>query len=380
VTFKVAELPTVVDPLLHEYVPPPVAVKLIDVVVHVSAVVAGAVIAAVGAVMFCVIVIDSVSVHPFAEVTVTVYVPAAVTFKVAELPTVVDPLLHEYVPPPVAVKLIDVVEQVSTVVAGAVIAAVGAVMFCVIVIDSVSVHPFAEVTVTVYVPAAVTFKVAELPTVVDPLLHEYVPPPVAVKLIDVVVQVSTVVAGAVIAAVGAVMFCVIVIDSVSVHPFAEVTVTVYVPAAVTFKVAELPTVVDPLLHEYVPPPVAVKLIDVVVHVSAVVAGAVIAAVGAVMFCVIVIDSVSVHPFAEVTVTVYVPAAVTFKVAELPTVVDPLLHEYVPPPVAVKLIDVVVQVSTVVAGAVIAAVGAVMFCVIVIDSVSVHPFAEVTVTV
>ena len=74
------------------------------------------------------IVIDSVSVQPLAAVTVTVYVPGADTLSVAELPTVVVPLLHEYVPPPVAVKLIDVVEQVSTVVAGAVIAAVGAVI------------------------------------------------------------------------------------------------------------------------------------------------------------------------------------------------------------------------------------------------------------
>jgi hypothetical protein len=75
--------------------------------------------------------------------------------------------------------------------------------------------------------------------------------------------------------------------------------------------------------------------------------------------VIVIDSVSVHPFAAVTVTVYVAGALTLSVAVVPTTVVPLLHEYVPPPVAVKLIDVVVQVSAVVAGAVIPAVGAVM---------------------
>ena len=85
-----------------------------------------------------------------------------------------------------------------------------------------------------------------------------------------------------IAATGAVMSCVIVIDSVSVHPLAAVTVTVYVPGAVTLNVADVPTVVAPLLQEYVPPPVAVKLIEVAVHVSTVVAGAVIAATGAVM--------------------------------------------------------------------------------------------------
>jgi hypothetical protein len=184
----------------------------------------------------------------------------------------------------------------------------------VIVIDSVSAHPFADVTVTVYVPAELTLVAA----VVAPLLQEYVPPPVDVKPILVAVHVRTVVVGVVIAATGAVIFCVIVIDSVSVHPFADVTVTVYVPAELTLVAA----VVAPLLQEYVPPPVAVKLIPVVVHVRTVVIGAVIAATGAVIFCVIVIDSVSVHPFADVTVTVYVPVAVILVAA----VVVPLLQE------------------------------------------------------
>ena len=49
-------------------------------------------------------------------------------------------------------------------------------------------------------------------------------------------------------------------------------------------------------------------------------------VGAVMSCVIVITSVSVHPFAAVTVTVYVPGAVIESAAEVPTTVEPLLHE------------------------------------------------------
>ena len=71
-----------------------------------------------------------------------------------------------------------------------------------------------------------------------------------------------------------------------------------------------------------PPPVAVKLMLVVVHVRSVVVGAVIAATGAVIVCVIVMDSVSVHPFAAVTVTVYVPAELTLEAA----VVAPLLQE------------------------------------------------------
>ena len=137
-------------------------------------------------------------------------------------------------------------------------------------------------------------------------------------------------------------------DSVSVHPFAAVTVTVYVPAELTLVAA----VVAPLLQEYVPPPVAVKLILVVVHVRTVVVGAVIAATGAVLFCVIVMDSVSVNPVGPVTVTIYVPGAVTLVVA----VVAPLLQEYVPPPVAVKLILGFVQVRIEVIGELIPAVG------------------------
>ena len=62
-------------------------------------------------------------------------------------------------------------------------------------------------------------------------------------------------------------------------------------------------VADPLLQLYVPPPVAVKPIEVVVHISAVVDGGVIPAVGAVVFDVIVILDVAVQPFAAVTVTV-----------------------------------------------------------------------------
>jgi hypothetical protein len=48
-------------------------------------------------------------------------------------------------------------------------------------------------------------------------------------------------------------------------------------------------------------------------------------------------------------------------------------------VAVALKDVVVQFNSVDAGGVIPAVGAVLFCVIVIDSVSVHPLDAIAVT-
>ena len=61
-----------VDPPLQLYVPPPVAVALSDVVVHVSTVDAGGVIPAVGGVVFDVIVMLDVAVQPFDPVTVTV--------------------------------------------------------------------------------------------------------------------------------------------------------------------------------------------------------------------------------------------------------------------------------------------------------------------
>jgi hypothetical protein len=77
----------------------------------------------------------------------------------------------------------------------------------------------------------------------------------------------------------------------------------------------------------------------------------------------------------------VPGEVTDNAALVPTTVDPFDHEYVPPPVAVKLIVVVVQVNTVVEVLlVMPAVGAVVFCVIVTALVAVHPLLPVTVTV
>jgi hypothetical protein len=78
---------------------------------------------------------------------------------------------------------------------------------------------------------------------------------------------------------------------------------VYVPGVVTVNVAFVPTTVVPLDHEYVPPPVAVKVIEVVVHVRTDVDNAEIAAAGAVIFCVIVCDAVPVQPFAAVIVSV-----------------------------------------------------------------------------
>jgi hypothetical protein len=99
------------------------------------------------------------------------------------------------------------------------------------------------------VPGAFTASVAFVPTTLVPFDQEYVPPPVALKVIVGLVQVSTLVVGAVIEAFGTVMFCVITCDAVAVQPIEDVTVTVYVPGAVTFKVAFVPTTVVPLDHE-----------------------------------------------------------------------------------------------------------------------------------
>ncbi len=72
-------------------------------------------------------------------------------------------------------------------------------------------------------------------------------------------------------------------------------------------------------------------------------------VGATIFWVIVLFAVAVQPFAPVTVTVYTPGLVTFNVADVPRIVVPLDHEYVPPPFAVNAMLVVLQVSVLVFG-------------------------------
>ena len=67
------------------------------------------------------------------------------------------------------------------------------------------------------------------------------------------------------------------------QPLAAVTVTVYVPGLFTENVAFVLTTAEPLDQEYVPPPVAVRRIEVVVHVRMEVTGGVIATTGEAMF-------------------------------------------------------------------------------------------------
>lgn len=75
-------------------------------------------------------------------------------------------------------------------------------------------------------------------------------PPVAVSEIALLVQDNIVVFGfAVMAAVGEIIFCVIVVVAVVLHPLEPVTVTVYVPGLVTFNVEDVPRMVAPLDQE-----------------------------------------------------------------------------------------------------------------------------------
>ena len=120
---------------------------------------------AVGLVVLFTTVAEQVAVHPFVVlVTVTVYVPPFNPVIVA----VVPPLLHKYVTPvAVAVALpfgveqfvLSTLEQVT----------VGGVLLTVTKTTSVSVQPFAAVTVTVYV--VVITGVTVMLFVDSPVLH-----------------------------------------------------------------------------------------------------------------------------------------------------------------------------------------------------------------
>jgi hypothetical protein len=138
--------PAVIPGPAQEYVPPPVPVKVAVVVLHVNVVELDAL--GVGAVVFCVTLVFAVAVQPFAAVTVNTYVPGKLTDGVAVAPPLVMPGPdHAYVPPPVPVNPIVLVEQVNVDELEAV--AMGRLAFCVIDVLAVAVHPLAAVTVTV---------------------------------------------------------------------------------------------------------------------------------------------------------------------------------------------------------------------------------------
>ena len=174
----------------------------------------------------CVMVAVAVRVHPFASVTVTVYVPFASPVAVAPVPPD-GAQLYVYPPaPPPAVTVAEpfVPPKQETFVV-AVIFAVTCVG-CEIVVVAVCVHPPASVTSTVYVPTPNPVAVAPVPPE-GVQLYVYPPePPLAVTVADPFVppkQETFVVA--VIFAVGAPALAMVVV-AVRVHPFASVTVTV----------------------------------------------------------------------------------------------------------------------------------------------------------
>ena len=140
------------------------------------------------------------------------------------------------------------------------------------------------------------------------------PPPLAVLVTLVVAQVRFVVP--VILAVGVTIFCVTLVVAVAVHPLAPVIVTVYVPGEVMVAIALVPKLFD---HRYVPPPLAVLVTLVVAHVRLV--DPMILAVGVTISCVTAVVAVAVHPFAPVTVTVYMPGFVIVAMALVPNPFD-----------------------------------------------------------
>ena len=105
------------------------------------------------------------------------------------------------------------------------------------------------------------------------------PPPVAVNVMLGTMQVKITLGLDVIPVVGTVAFWNIVMQELAVQPFVPVTVTQYVPGALTVRVAP----VMPPVHIYVPPPVAVNMILGTLHVKVVLGLAVMPAVGIVAF-------------------------------------------------------------------------------------------------
>ena len=149
-----------------------------------------------------------------------------------------------------AVRLTEVMEQLIIFPLDDEIVTVGSVVFSVMVRLAVLVQPLAPVTVAVYVPIVEIDSAALDPTFVAPFDQLYDKPPVALRLMEVVLQVNIVVpVRLVMAAVGGVVFCVIIVFAVAVQPFVPVTVTVYVPGEEIVKLEFVPTTLVPLLHE-----------------------------------------------------------------------------------------------------------------------------------
>lgn len=154
--------------------------------------------------------------------------PAGEKVAVAFVPPL---LLHAYVPPPLAVKVCDAPLQIVALLGA--ITAVG-VVFTVTTADAVAVQLLALATVTVYVVVEAGVKVA-CALLPPPLLHVYVPPPLAVSICEFPLQMVAV--AGVIPAVGF-WFTVTVCEAVAEQFAPMLTVTVYVVAEVGETVIE----------------------------------------------------------------------------------------------------------------------------------------------
>ena len=132
---------------------------------------------------------------------------------------VVAPLFHRYVPVPDTETVLLCPAQM---VAGEAFAVILGGFISNTVVVAVLVHPFTPVTVTVYVVLA-ALGVTEIEALVSPVLHKYVPPPVAVRVL---LKPSQTVFGEALAVAFGCGFTVTVVVAVLVQPPGPVTVTV----------------------------------------------------------------------------------------------------------------------------------------------------------
>jgi hypothetical protein len=135
---------------------------------------------------------------------------------------------------------VDGVAQVNASPLLLLIDAVGAALSSVVVTLVLAVQPLLPVTVAVKVPAVLTV----MDEVVAPVLQLYVAPPLAVKVVDGVVQLNASPLSLLIDGLGAVLSSVVLTLVLAVQPLLPVAVTVKVPAVVTVMDA----VVAPVLH------------------------------------------------------------------------------------------------------------------------------------
>jgi hypothetical protein len=277
---------------------------------------------------------DAGEVHPYALITVKLYVPAASPEIVVLVPVpviVVPPgvVVNDHIP--VAGKPFKTTLPVRAFRGGWVIVPIAGapgVGGCVLITtlpEAAEVHPDALVTVKVYVPAGIpdTVELVSVPVlVVPPGVLVNVQVPVAGNPLKTALPVATVQVGCVIVpTVGAVGVdgCILITtlpDAGEVHPEALVTVKVCVPAARPDIVVLVPVpvaVIPPGLLVNVHVPVGGKSFKTTLPVATVQVGWVIAptagAVG-VNGCALITtlpDVGEVHPEALVTVNVYVPA-------------------------------------------------------------------------